>query len=513
MLDVGLVSSYEHCQIRQNQIQKYFYWILGISLILRLFSVAYSELLAEEAYYWNYSEHLDFGYLDHPPMIALLIKISTSFIGVNEFGVRLPSLICWFIASAYSFKLTNLISPGAGKYTLILLSILPFFFLQSLVITPDQPLLVCWSAALYCLYRCLILEEPNYWYAAGIWIGLGMISKYTIVLVGASTLIYLILIPSARKWFLRKEPYIAALIAILLFAPVIYWNATHHWASFIFQGSRRIQAERYFTFHHFIGLLILFLMPIGILGLFSLIKTKSIAHLVMPKNTKRFIQIYTFLPLLLFGFFSLGREVKFNWIGPGLLALIPWLAILIEHESRTKAKFIQQSWFLAAIGLPLIYALLILCMIFGRPELAHQRVLSKFISWSDLTLQLNSIAQSVNKEYGTQPYFVPLDLYNVASELAFYQKKLLVEGKIKEIYPVIGRHLLGEPSLMYSYWAPKINYSGKFLILISSKDYSFNLPLIKERTTTKLPVATIWSHSQGLGREVTPYYYQLVEMK
>ena len=289
----------EHSTIKLNQIISknisitFTFLIIVVSLGSRLLLLGSYDLLAEEAYYWNYAQHLDFSYLDHPPMVALLIKASTSIFGANEFGVRIPSLICWLLAAFFSFKLTELIRQGSGQYAVMLLSILPFFFLQSLVITPDQPLLVCWSAALYYLYRSLFFEESKCWYLTGVWLGLGMLSKYTIVLLGPTTLLYLIIVPTARHWFSRKEPYVCVLIAALLFTPVIYWNAIHEWASFVFQSSRRFHATSSFSFHYFIGILILFLLPSGIFGLWHLFNKKMLKSAPIDEKTQRFLQIFT----------------------------------------------------------------------------------------------------------------------------------------------------------------------------------------------------------------------------
>ena len=240
------------------QATQYIFLIIGLSLLIHMVCITSTVLLAEEAYYWNYAQHLDFSYLDHPPMVALLIKLSTSVFGTHEFGVRAISLVCWMVMAFFSYKLTQLINQGAGPYVLMLLAILPFFFIHSLVITPDVPLIVCWSASLYCLYRGLILNESNYWYGTGIWLGLGMLSKYTISLLGMATLFYMIANPMARLWFRRKEPYLCALIAALIFTPVIYWNATHQWVSFVFQSSRRFASTPSFHLHYLFGLSLLF---------------------------------------------------------------------------------------------------------------------------------------------------------------------------------------------------------------------------------------------------------------
>lgn len=74
----------------------------AIALILvRLLCVGYVELLPEEAYYWNYSRHLDIGYLDHPPMVAWLIRLGTAVFGESEFGVRAGALLCGALASVF----------------------------------------------------------------------------------------------------------------------------------------------------------------------------------------------------------------------------------------------------------------------------------------------------------------------------------------------------------------------------------------------------------------------------
>ena len=82
-----------------------------------------------------------------------------------------------------------------------------------------MPVTVFWALTLFALYEVFILDKAYAWYKVGLFLGLGLLSKYTIALLGFTTIIYCIFIRSARKWWLYKEPYIAALIAILLFSP------------------------------------------------------------------------------------------------------------------------------------------------------------------------------------------------------------------------------------------------------------------------------------------------------
>ena len=224
--------------------------VVAYVLALRLLYLGLPELLQEEAYYWNYAKHLDIGYLDHPPMVAWTIWVSTRLLGDSEFAVRIGAFVWWFVAAGFSFALTkSFFDRSAALFALLLLSIAPFFFMSGFVMTPDAPLTAFWSGALYFLSRALIDERRQAWWGAGVCIGLGMLSKYTIVLLWPATLMFLLVNRRLRSTLSRPEPYLAVLIAGLLFAPVILWNANHEWVSFAFQGPRRVQEPFQFSTH------------------------------------------------------------------------------------------------------------------------------------------------------------------------------------------------------------------------------------------------------------------------
>lgn len=478
--------------------------LITLSILGRLYFLGSYDLLVEEAYYWNYSQHLALGYLDHPPMVAWLIKASTLLFGTNEFAVRFPSLLCWGIAALFSFKLTRLINRDASQYAVFLLSILPCFFLQSLVMTPDQPLLLCWSAALYYLYRAILLEESSSWYAAGFWLGCGLLSKYSIVLLGPVTLLYLVCVPAARFWLTRKEPYLCACIALLLFTPVIYWNATHEWASFIFQSSRRFQDHYHFTFHLFLLVLVVSLLPLGVWGLIKLLKKNSLNSDLIDKQSLRFLQIYTLVPLLFFGVFSLTHQIKLNWLSPILLAFIPWLAIQITHRHRI-------VWTAASLMLTLTYATLALLLI-NPPITFPPKYQTKLIAWDKFTAEIHAISKQIEANEHSVPALLPLDTFNIASELAFYQQKLITQHEIDKAYPTLGFHILGGDSLAYNYWSKKEDYLGKIVVFIAKNRDQFDNKLFNNKITALTSPKPIWSYSQNNRTKVHAYYYQIVRL-
>ncbi|WP_454782601.1 glycosyltransferase family 39 protein [Legionella sp. WA2022007384] len=482
--------------------------IIFVSLVLRVLCIGSHNVFVEEAYYWNYSQHLDFGYLDHPPMVALLIKLATLIFGTNEFSIRIPALLCWGGAAFFSFKLTELIHRGSGLNAVLILSLMPFYFIQSTLTTPDQPVLLCWSAALYYFYRIFLFDESKSWYKAGVWLGLGMLSKYTIVLLGPSVLLYLITVPSARYWFTRKEPYLCVLIAALIFTPVIYWNFMHDWASFAFQSVRRFKSVNRFSFHHFIGLIFLFLLPAGVMGLYLLLDKKSTNIVSIEVKAKRFLQIFTLFPLIFFGIYSLNHLIKLDWIGPGLIAIVPWLAILTSKNNTS-----YKLWHIGAVFLLFCYICVMVMITLSPSQKASQLFFQKMISWENLTEQFHDIAKNVSHVRNTDPILVPLDVYNIGSELAFYQAKLFEHGTIQDVYPIVGRHIFNMDSLMYRYWSNSISLAGKTLILISTNLNDFDIPTINAKAVVLEPPQKLWSYSQGSKKPVSPYYYELVQMR
>ncbi len=138
---------------------------LGIAvylLALRLFYLGLPDLLVEEAYYWNYAQHLDLSYLDHPPLVAWMIWLGTGLFGNNPFGVRIGAFLCWLVTAFFGYRLTaNLFGKSAAFRTVLLLATLPLFFAFGFFMTPDSLLIACWAGAIYFLERALLGERPT----------------------------------------------------------------------------------------------------------------------------------------------------------------------------------------------------------------------------------------------------------------------------------------------------------------------------------------------------------------
>ncbi|MGO9514498.1 MAG: glycosyltransferase family 39 protein [Steroidobacteraceae bacterium] len=447
--------------------------LVACALLLRLIYSGQVELLPEEAYYWNYSRHLDFGYLDHPPMVGWLIGAGTAAFGDTELGVRIGALCCGVIASFFMYRLTrNLFGEPSGLAAVTLMQTLPFFFLAGMLMTPDAPLTATWAAAMYFLERAMIAGRGEAWWGAGLCLGIGLLSKYTIGLLGVSTFIFMLLDSPSRAWLRRWEPYGAALLALAVFSPVIIWNAHHEWASFVFQTSRRLAERPSFALHKLIASVLVLLTPTGLAAAAVLLPgqtPKAVGRDVSVDGNRawRFIQLAIGIPLAVFAVFSLRHEVKLDWTGAPWIAAVPALALGMVHcgpdlVSGVRA-WVRSAWAPTLIGLMLIYGAGLYDLALGIPGLGYGKHAELIpVGWRELGRQIHGIAEEVEKTSGEAPLIVGMDRYAIASELAFYSP-----DRAKSVSNTSSAHLFGQVGLMYERWFPPGKQQGRTLLLVA----------------------------------------------
>src|SRR5258707_14162131 len=214
---------------------------------LRLGAAAWTPLTFDEAYYWMWSKHLAGGYYDHPPGVAAVIRLGTMIAGDTELGVRLVSILLALPMSWAVYQTAAVLFGGrrVAATAAILLNVTLMAAVGTMIVTPDAPLLVASSFVLFALAKVLQTGRGAWWLAVGVATGAALLSKYTALFFGPAILIWLIVVPKLRHWLISPWLYLGGLVAVLMFAPVIWWNADHHWVSFIKQlGRARIEDFR-----------------------------------------------------------------------------------------------------------------------------------------------------------------------------------------------------------------------------------------------------------------------------
>ena len=453
-------------------------FVIVYTILLRLVYLGSPDLMQEEAYYWNYAQHLAAGYLDHPPVVALLIKLGTLLLGQDEAGVRLGAFFCWCITAFFTYRLTkNIFNEDSAFRALVLVAALPIFFGVAVVITPDSPLIACWSGALYFLYRALVVEERRAWIGAGICLGIGLASKYTIAFLGPAVLLFMLIDPTARKWFLRPQPYLCALLAGAIFSPVIWWNYENHWASFLFQSQGRLQAGSVFSSHLLLLSILILLTPTGLLAaVIGMLpqKTAGAAAGSAHKTGRRgyiFCLVTALIPLSIFTLFSLTKEIKLNWTGPLWLALLPFMASAMIAGTGKMQLRLARLWPDTLVALLLIYGMFLHYLALGLPGVPFDLGNSVFLfGWDDLSQKVEDRVKAITAPDGRHPLIVGMDRYRTASGLAFYRSKYYHQRGLQngpEITDVTGYHLFGYEDLMYSYWYQTKWASGRDILIFS----------------------------------------------
>jgi 4-amino-4-deoxy-L-arabinose transferase-like glycosyltransferase len=214
--------------------------VVAVLTALRAIFAVTIELRVDEAYYWTWSKESALSFLDHPPLIAWLVRSGTALFGDSNFGVRFPGLLSMLVMQ---LLLADIVWRVVRDWRYVIAVVLmteaaPHYGLMMAKIAPDTALIPCELAMIWSLVRLTQSGNPRWWLAAGLFGGLALTAKYTAILLVPAVLAF-VLVPDWRKRQLSSPwPWLAGALALLVFTPVLYWNATHDWASFKFQLDR-----------------------------------------------------------------------------------------------------------------------------------------------------------------------------------------------------------------------------------------------------------------------------------
>lgn len=198
------------------------YFLIGWT-ILNAVQAYTLEIHADEAYYWLYSKFLDWGYFDHPPMVAVFIRIGDSIVH-SEFGVRLMTVISSTVSVYVLWCIVKKYGVGAKWFILVV----PGLFILNIygfMTTPDAPLFL-FTALFYLVFKKYQEEDKWKWALLLALIITGLLySKYHAVLLIGFTVL------SGLSLFKRKTFWAIVVISLILFLPHILWQVQHGYPS------------------------------------------------------------------------------------------------------------------------------------------------------------------------------------------------------------------------------------------------------------------------------------------
>jgi 4-amino-4-deoxy-L-arabinose transferase-like glycosyltransferase len=288
----------------------------------------------DEAYYWEWSRHLALGYYDHPPLTAWIIRLTTLLLGPTTLGVRLGAIGLMTGASVVVFRLGHRLSgrTDVGCWAGLLVQLIPLTSFGFIFMSPDAGSIFFWALCLWLLQRAVFEQRTGSWYAFGFTLGLGLMTKFTNVLLIPGAVLFLVLCPGKRYWFRRKEPYFAGLVSLLTITPFLYWEATHEWATFVFQLHARHLARSggADTVLDYIGVQLAVISPLLFVAL--LLAVIHAWRKGAGRNNDRMLYLACFssVPFTFFLLASLRGPIRASWPVPGYLGacvVLSWMAL------------------------------------------------------------------------------------------------------------------------------------------------------------------------------------------
>lgn len=411
--------------VRDDQYYSRAAWFLISAFAL--FRLGYAGLIPlapDETNYWQWGRHLDWGYHDQAPLIGWSIRFFTEFLGNTEIAVRLPSILAIFIASMYLIAIAGRWFGGRAAFdTAVLTQGILLFNVGGILATADGLQAAGWAAASYHVARAYENGTARQWLLGGFWFGFGLLAKFTMVIFLPSAYIYGLLSARHRFRLASVWPYIGVGLGLLMFAPVVCWNAAHGWNSVrhvAYLGGANDQFALHFKY-----LGEYFAAQLGLVSPLVLLLILWAWHTVFWKRLPagEWLPSYLFWTSCLmvgsFALLSLHTRVYGNWPGAGYLTASVLCVAVFRHGAAGQRVLSNKIWYTALAIAYLLTALVLLQAVYPVLPLpvALDRTSLELYGWQELGRRTAAAQASMPDPEKT---FVFGTRYQVASELAFY---------------------------------------------------------------------------------------------
>jgi len=385
----------------------WFWLVLGVLTLYRLLILLQPQfsLFYDEAYYYHWSLNPDFGYYSKPPMVAWCILLSTSLFGDGEIAVKLMANLLYGATATVIFYTVNRYASKVQAFQagLIFLCI-PMIGFNSAFITTDAPLIFFWSVSVFFALKALDENRLRDWLMLGASTGLGMLSKYTMGALPLAVFAFYLFSPGQRYRLAKPGPWVAAILAGLIFSSNILWNYFNDWIAL--KHTQEISETDGDLFN--LGALFEFLItqffifgPISSVLLLRALfayRNKESALFESKRLSAEHIRMLLWLMFLILGAIAiqafLSRAFP-NWAGPWLVAGTILLALLWPqaYKSETFNKWLSYS---------LAFNLILLSLFYHWPQFLRwidvepnrkNDPYHRLLGWPKLAVQLKPILQ------------------------------------------------------------------------------------------------------------------------
>lgn len=395
-------------------------WIIIFQLI---------DVHPDMADHWVWSRFLALGYYEHPPLVALTMRLATLIGGSNIITLKVGSVLFSVLILWTAYKTAELYfdKKSALIFILIIESTL-YFTVGSTFWHIDQPYMICWLLGLYIVGRYIKSGNINWIFLFGIVAGLGGLSKYTMILFPVCLLIWIVINKDARKLLVSWQTYAAALIALAIVFPNIYWNYQNDWITFNFVFEKGLtgsqHGENFIQF--FSAQFLMFSLVYNIYFWWSLFKKRITRKLTFGsektgKQGYQFLMITALTPMIFFTITSFqGSLTDPHWVNITYFSAFMLLGKYISYQLSIGNYKRQLKLFISSYAINILLITVIVANILFRflpSSPAESLTLKKLVGWDDTVLKIEQVFENKQLKF---PAFVISREYQTASVLSLY---------------------------------------------------------------------------------------------
>ena len=425
--------------------------VVTIGNLVGLFAVG---VHTDEAYYWVWSQYPDWGYYDHPPLVAWMITLFSAILGDGKLALRLPAVLSWVAVVWVVFRLSRELfeSPTAGWVGALIVMSLPIFQVGFHIVGPDSPLMLFTALTYYYVWRAATESAPRFWLLGGGATGLALLGKFTAVLLPAIVVLALLLDRGKRRQLAMPWPWVAAVLAACFFAPVIYWNYQHDWASFAYQWGHGTATNKGFSVYKIVDYLVQQMSATLPWVFVAMAIASATVHRLFPGQDNRFMRLFIigfWLPLVFFAVTGSISKSMHNWpviaYVPGSVllagALTRWISpanasTALPARQRRWVKYLAVATVLLAAGIVNLARFPQWVGLLSKPETMAGSSVVAVWGWPQLAAAIRETEHSASLASDCPILFVRefnnsgLGYYHAAGEMAFHFEnadRILVE--------------------------------------------------------------------------------------
>ena len=449
--------------------------LLVSASIFRLWYGASHQLVSDEAYYWQWSRHLDYGYYDNTPLLAYFIHFIVGVFGINELGVRAGAVLCVLAMSVLVYLLARrMFSPEIGLLSLVALNVTPLAADASFLMTQDPVQLLFWAATCYVIWRAVEADSDlqplsesarnGLWILGGVLAGLTIMAKLNGLIILPAIFAYLLLSPSARPWLKKPAPYVAGLIALLIFVPFLYWNHVHGNAYWLHghEMAQRGRDKKLFPLRDigdFLGAQAIVVSPLLYLTYLRLLPKLRLEASERESDAWLFLWCCSVSVTIVTAIVSLHNKVEGNW---AVAAYVTGIILIGASIALSWERAATRVWHIAAFAFAILLSTTgyIMPQLFGDLHLKPNQKLDRSLEmygWRETAARVDQERAVLG---GPNKAFVFGVNYRIPSQMAFYLPD----------HPVTYSLALHERASNYMFWEDPNKRIGQNAVFVNDSD-------------------------------------------